>query len=92
MGFSEFLQIFMKLAGPKPNLHPRTEMSSMALLTPKLSIYCYFFKYFVLTDFFYFLFFFKVCFERKFIKYLMELTWAGSNHLKVFWKMNSLTS
>ena len=27
-----------------------TEISSMASLTPKLSIYCYVFKYFVFTD------------------------------------------
>ena len=65
MGFSEFLQIFMKLAGPKPNLHPRTEMSSMALLTPKLSICCYFFKYFVLTDFFIFYFFLKFALKEN---------------------------
>ena len=30
-------------------------------------------------------------FKRKFIKYLMELTWVGSNHLKVFWKMDDLS-
>ena len=35
--------------GPKSNLHTRVEISSMALLTVKLSICCYFFKYFVLT-------------------------------------------
>ena len=40
---------------------------------------CYFFKCFVLTDFF-----LKKHFERKFIQYLMELTRVGSNHLKVF--------
>ena len=31
-------------------------------------------------------------FESKFIKYLMELTWAGSNHLKVFWEIDALSS
>ena len=40
------------------------------------------------------LYFFRknVYFERKFIKYLMELTWVGSNHLKTFWKMDALSS
>ena len=42
----------------------------------------------------YWLIFFKknTYFERKFIKYLMELTWVGNNHLKVFWKMDALSS
>ena len=48
---------------------------------------CYFFKCFVLTDFF-----LKKHFERKFIQYLMELTWVGSNHLKVFWRVDALSS
>ena len=34
-------------AGPKSNLHPRTEIPS---LTQKLSTFCYVFKYFVFTD------------------------------------------
>ena len=47
-----FLKIFMELVGPKSNLHPRTEILSVASLTPKSSICCYVFKYLVLTDFF----------------------------------------
>ena len=31
-------------------------------------------------------------FEWKFIKDLMELTWVESNHLEVFWKMDTLRS
>ena len=46
-----------------------------------VDICCYFFKYFVLTDFF---FFKNAYFERKFVKYLMELTRVGSINLKVF--------
>ena len=37
--------------------------------------------------------FFKknIYFEGKFVKYLMELTWVGNNHLKFFWKMDALS-
>ena len=42
--------IFMELCGPKVQLHPRTETSSMASLTPKSSICCYVFKCFLFTD------------------------------------------
>ena len=38
--FSGFSWIFIKFAGPKSNLHPRMEISSLASLTPKLSIPC----------------------------------------------------
>ena len=30
--------------------------------------------------------------EQKFIKYLRELTWFESNHLKIFWTMDALSS
>ena len=42
-----------------------TEISSMASLTPKLSICCYVFKYFVFTD----LKKKQAYFDRKFIKF-----------------------
>ena len=55
-----------------------TEISSMASLTPKLSIYCYVFKYFVFTD----LKKKHTYFDRKFI--VQKLTLVRSNHLNVF--------
>ena len=48
-------------AGPKSNLHPRTEIPS---LTQKLSTFCYVFKYFVFTDLKK-----NAYFDRKFIKF-----------------------
>ena len=45
--------------GPKSNLHSRMENSSMALLTVELSLCYYFFKYFVLTLYFLWLFYQK---------------------------------
>ena len=60
----------------------------MALLTPK-SIYAAT-KYFVLTKFFFFLK--NAYFEQKLIKYFMDLTWVGSNHLYFFSKMEALSS
>ena len=79
---SGFLRIFMEFCGSKFPLAPPYRILSIASLATKSSLCCYFFKYFVLTDFFWK----KAYFKRKFIKYLMELTWVGSNHLKVFWK------
>ena len=78
----EFLRILWSYANPKSNLHHRTEISSMASLNPKSSISNAFSKTL------YWLIFFKknAYFERKFIKYLMELRWVGTNHLKVFEK------
>ena len=74
-----FLRIFMGLCGSKVQFAPlhRNFIS--------------FGNYFVLTVF---LFLKKknAYFERKLIKYLMELIWVGSNHLKVFCKMDALRS
>ena len=47
-----FTDFHVVMWGPKSNFHPRTEISSVASLTPKSSICCYVFKYFVLTVFF----------------------------------------
>ena len=55
-----------------------TEISLMASLTPKLSIYYYVFKYFVFTD----LKKKHTYFDRKFI--VQKLTLVRSNHLNVF--------
>ena len=82
--FLDFYRFLGSYAGPKSNLHPRTEISSMASLTPKLSIYCYYFKYFVLTDFF--LFKKNTYFARKFIKFQWNLHGSEGTIWKIFEK------
>ena len=47
----DFYRYSESYAGPKSNLHSHTEISSMASLTPKSSMWCYFFEYFLLTNF-----------------------------------------
>ena len=47
----DFYRYSESSAGPKPNLHSHTEISSMVSLTPKSSMWCYFFEYFLLTNF-----------------------------------------
>ena len=68
---SEFLRIFLESSSPKSILHPRTEIFLKALLTPKSSICCYVFKYFVLTNLFFCLK--TVYFDRKIFKFSWNL-------------------
>ena len=74
-----FFTDFMELCGSKDQIAPWHENFINDVANPKSSIRCYFFKYFVLTGF---LKKYWTKIEQKFIKYLMEPTWVGSNHLK----------
>ena len=78
--FLDFYGFSESYTGPKSNLYPRTEISSIGSLTPTSPLSCYCFKYYwlilkkktlTLTETYYI---------------LMELAWLGSNHLKVFLK------
>ena len=87
---SGFLRIFIELCGSKVQLAPLQGNFINGVAKPEIVCMLLLFQI-LCIDGFYFL---KknIYFEGKFVKYLMELTWVGNNHLKFFWKMDALSS
>ena len=85
-----FLQIFMELCQSKAQLAPPHGNPINGAANPEI-VYMLLLFQILCIDWFYF-FLKYVYFERKFTKYLMELAWVGSNHLKVFRKIDAVSS
>ena len=79
--------MFMELCGSKIQLAPPHGNFINGVANPEMVYMLLLFQILCID-----LFKKNAYFERKFIKYLMELLWVGSNHLKDFCKMDALSS
>ena len=82
---SGFLRIFMELCGSKVQLAPPHGIAISGFTNAEIIICCYVFKYFVLTDLY------SLSLRENLLNFNGTYV-VGSNHLKVFWKMDALSS
>ena len=88
---SGFLRIFMELCESKAQLVPLHGNFISGVANPEI-VYMLLRFQIVCIDWFFFFFFLKRLLWQKNLLNFKGITWARSNHLKVFWKVDVLSS